>query len=198
VALCARGGCTPPRHPIPCGSIPRTSTKPLTFFNRARATVLTGSGRACLACEKRASANARPMLRGLLLAPVVLGAAASTALAASGGCTTSSGLSALLSFMETATDFLIGLGAGGFVLRIAIAVGQWWVYETFIRRAVGSNQHATRLVGGNTTLNKHIQHAFIGLAVLASLLFIRFVVRNFVAGATGASLSGCLTSPLTL
>lgn len=164
------------------------------FFNRVQVAALMGFTRVHLAYEGRASANAQPVLRGLWLAPVVFGSRTTTTLASSGGCTTSPALSSLLSFMETASEFVIGLVAGAFVLKIAVAVFQWWVYETFIRRAVGSNQHATRLVGGNTTLSKHIEHACIALAVVAAALFIRFVVLNFIAGVTGTPLSGCLTS----
>lgn len=156
------------------------------LLKQARETALRKLVTAQLAAaEHQARPSGRVILRGVLgviICMVTLEAATGIAWAA-GGCS-SQATSSILSFITSATDFAIGIGAGGSVLMLAILAVKFFTYKPHLG-------DQTRM-GGDSVLTS-IKNVCIGLAVLAGLAFFRFVVINFIAGATGNSTPSCLT-----
>jgi hypothetical protein len=94
---------------------------------------------------------------------------AGTAYARGEGCG-SDAAKKLQDFIESAANFAIGLGAGGALLMLAVGALMIIFGGTPDRVSKGM---------------KIIKNSVIGLGILAAGLFIKFIVVNFVLGATG-------------
>jgi hypothetical protein len=115
---------------------------------------------------------------------MVIGVGASPTFAATtagSGCTGSAATS-IQSFIGSAADFAIGIGAGGAMLMLAVGALLIIFGHT--------PQHARR---GMTI----IKNSVIGLGVLAAGLFVKFIVVQLVLGAAGThngTANQCLNS----
>lgn len=124
--------------------------------------------------RKQASKPVARATRGLYGAVAVLGAWLSVGASAYAGTVisgcSSSATSSLVSFLESAADFAIAIGAAGALLMLAVGALAIILGGTTERVSWGMNI---------------IKHAVIGLGLLALGLFIRFIIIDVIVGATG-------------
>jgi hypothetical protein len=111
------------------------------------------------------------MLVAALAAPLINTgvAAAAAATATQGGCTSGAAQS-LFKFVEDAARLMIGFGAVGSLLMLAVGAG-------FIMFSAGNEGRARK---GMTI----VKNVVVALAIFGGGIFIKFVVLNFVGAAT--------------
>jgi hypothetical protein len=112
---------------------------------------------------------------GALMAPFVSSTA--FAFAASSGCGTSAAQK-LHDFLNSGAQFLIGIGAIGSLVMFVVGA-------LFIMFSAGNESRASK---GMSIVKRTV----IGLIILAGGVFIKYVVLQFVQGATGSSAQKCL------
>lgn len=109
------------------------------------------------------------MLVAAIAAPLINTGVAAAAAANSGGCE-SGAAQKLFSFVEDAARLMIGFGAVGSLLMLAVGAG-------FIMFSAGNEGRARK---GMTI----VKNVVVALAIFGGGIFIKFIVLNFVGAAT--------------